>query len=492
MKTWQKIIFFFILIVFVYLRLTPIINKTVPYTYDQGRDFLKVEEMIRDKNITFIGPTTGINGVFHGAWWYYFLLVPYVIFSGWPQGFYLFLLFFNSSINILFYLFLNASFGFIPAIFYLMTISVSPYFMRNAFFVSNDMMAPIYVLLLMFSLYKLFDKKETKYLFMTGLALGFVLESELAFGIFLIPATLIALVIFKQLKNIKKFFFILLGLFIPMLPRLLFEVKNHFIQTKALIYNLSLKKDAHPLLFRAVFEERLRIFIQYWQDLFYSNSLIISIAMISFLAYFFIFHRKSLNNSAKKTLVYFLLTIISFLFIFSLFYQGNFFWGYYFQGVQYFYLMITVMVIYGVVKNKKSAFFAYLLIGYFLLVNVFALVKDIGNQKTIPLLGLRADDQIVRYVYKKNADKSFCLRIYTPPVITFTYNYLLSYYARVNKYQKPLDNFINNQCWYIIDKDDYLERVVDWRKNNIPVNSKMLENKKMENGTVIELWSFDN
>jgi hypothetical protein len=453
---------------------------------------LKAEQIIHEKHLTFIGPTTGMMGVFHGAWWYYILLIPYVIFGGWPQGFYLFLLFVNLAANVLFYLFLNVNFGFIPAIFYLLTISVSPYFMRNAFFVSNDMMAPLYILLLIFSLYKLFEKKETKYLWLTGLALGFVLESELAFGIFLIPVSLIALIIFKQFKNIKRFFFFLVGLLLPMVPRLLFELKNHFIQTKAFIYNLTLKKDAHPLLFRAVFEERLRTFVQYWQDLFYNNNLIISLMVISFLAYFFIFHRKSLGNSAKKTLVYFLLTIISLLFLFSLLYQGNFFWGYYFQGVQYFYLLIAVVAVYGIVRNKKSGFFAYLLVSFFFFVSIFAVVKDMGNQKIIPLLGLRADDKIVRYVYEKNNGKNFCLRIYTPPVIPFTYNYLLNYYARVNKYQRPSDSLINNQCWYIVDKDDYLKRVADWRKNNIPVNGKMLENKMMENGTVIELWSFDN
>ena len=337
MKTWQKIIFFFILIVFIYLRLTPIINKTVPYTYDQGRDFLKAEEMIRDKNITFIGPTTGMMGVFHGAWWYYFLLIPYTIFNGWPQGFYIFLLLFNLAANLLFYLFLNMNLGFIPAIFYLLTVSVSPYFIRNAFFASNDMLSPLFVLFLIFSLYKLFEKKENKYLLLVGLALGFILETEVAFGIFLIPVSVIALIIFKQFKNIKRFLFFLSGFLLPVLPRLLFEVKNHFLQTKALILSFSQKKDAHPLLLRAIFDERLKTFIQYWKDLFYDNNIIISLIVFSLILYFYLFHRKSLGNSAKKTLVYFLLTIISLLFIFSLFYQGSFFWGYYFQGVQYFY-----------------------------------------------------------------------------------------------------------------------------------------------------------
>ena len=492
MRKLKIIVTLIVFFIFIYLRITPIINQTVPYTYDQGRDFLKAEEMIRDKNITFIGPTTGMTGVFHGAWWYYFLLIPYTIFNGWPQGFYIFLLLFNLAANLLFYLFLNMNLGFIPAIFYLLTISVSPYFMRNAFFVSNDMLAPVFILLFIYSVYKLFERKDIKYLLLTGLAVGFILETEVAFGIFLIPVSIIALIIFKQLNNIKKFLFFLVGLSLPMLPRLLFEVKNNFLQTKSLIYNLTLKKEVHPLLFRAVFDERLKTFIQYWKDLFYDNNIIISLIVFSLILYFYFFHRKSLTNLSKKTLLYFLFTIISLLFIFSLFYQGNFFYGYYFQGLQYFYLMIVVISIYGIAKNKKIAVFSYLLVGFLLLVNIFALVKDIDNQKTIPLLGLRADDKIIRYVYEKNNKKNFCLRIYTPPVIPFAYNYLLNYYTRVNKYQRPSDSLIDNQCWHIIDKDDYSGRVADWRKNNIPVNSKILKIKMMENGTSIELWSFDN
>ncbi len=491
MKIWQRIIFLIVFLIFIYLRLTPIVNRTVPYTFDQGRDFLKAEEIIRDKNLTFIGPTTGMAGVNHGAWWYYFLLIPYAIFNGWPQGFYIFLLVVNLTANLLFYLFLNFSFGFIPAIFYLLAVSVSPYFIRNAFFVSNDMLTPIFILLFIYSLYKLFERKDIKYLLLTGLGLGFVLETELAFGIFLIPTSFITLIIFKQFKKIKTLILFSTGLILPMLPRIFFEIKNNFIQTKAFVSNLTLKKEAHPLLFRAVFDERLKTFVQYWHDLFYNNSLIISLVVVSFVTYFFIFHRKSFVNSAIKTLTYFILTIISWLFVFSLFYQGNFFYGYYFQGVQYFYLMIAVMSIYGIVKNKKAAIFPYLLVGFLLLINIFALIKDIDNQKNIPLLGLRADDQIVRYIYEKNNNKSFCLRIYTPPVIPYTYDYLLNYYSRVNKYQRSSgSDLIDNKCWYIIDKDDNGERVEKWRKDNIPTNVKILEKKLMNNGTSIELWSL--
>ena len=77
-------------VLFIYIRIKPLHFQTVAYTYDQGRDFLKAAEMVTTKKPTFIGPTTGINGLYHGAWWYYVLAVPFILFKGSPIGFYYF------------------------------------------------------------------------------------------------------------------------------------------------------------------------------------------------------------------------------------------------------------------------------------------------------------------------------------------------------------------------------------------------------------------
>ena len=92
--------------IFSYFRLEPIISERVAYTFDQGRDFLKASEIVINKDITFIGPTTGINGIFHGAWWYYYLAIVFVIFGGLPMGFYImqFILYLSSLILLIYYL----------------------------------------------------------------------------------------------------------------------------------------------------------------------------------------------------------------------------------------------------------------------------------------------------------------------------------------------------------------------------------------------------
>jgi len=84
---------FLFLILFFYLliRFYNLLSHDVVYTYDQGRDFLKTTEVFLYKNPTFIGPTTGIMGLYHGAWWYYILGVPFFLTRGNPIAFYYFI-----------------------------------------------------------------------------------------------------------------------------------------------------------------------------------------------------------------------------------------------------------------------------------------------------------------------------------------------------------------------------------------------------------------
>jgi hypothetical protein len=147
-------------------------------------------------------------------------------------------------------------------------------------------------------------------------------------------------------------------------------------------------------------------------------------------------------------------------------------------------------VFFFIEKNKKISFTAYFLLTFIIGINLFSLKSELINKNPIPLIGLRADDTIVKYVLKKNTGKEFCLKIYTPPAFPFTYRYLLDYYTKKGSVKYPKADPVGNLCWYIIDFDNYQERVADWRKENIPETGRLIEKKMMENKTSVELWSI--
>lgn len=135
---------------------------------------------------------------------------------------------------------------------------------------------------------------------------------------------------------------------------------------------------------------------------------------------------------------------------------------------------------------KKFSYILYIFIFVFLSLNLTTLKSMKNDKKEVPTIGLRADNSTVNLLYKENKTP-FCLRIYTPPVYPYTYDYLFSYYSALG-YVKPDAGFVNNACWYIFDKETYQFRVDKWRKENIPEKAVLKKRIVMKNETTLELW----
>src|SRR3989344_2165305 len=77
-------IFIVIFIISLLLRFLTVLNYNFPFTMDQGRDMLDIRNVVNGLNPTLIGPTTSINGVYLGPFWYYFNVIPYLVGQGDP------------------------------------------------------------------------------------------------------------------------------------------------------------------------------------------------------------------------------------------------------------------------------------------------------------------------------------------------------------------------------------------------------------------------
>ena len=489
---WLKLgIFFLILFIFFYLRLTPIINQTVPYTFDQGRDFLKAEEIIRDKNFTFIGPTTGIQGVHHGAWWYYLLSLFYLIFNGWPVGFYVGLFAFSTVVLFWFFFFVKKELGHQSSLLFLLPVDAGSFFVRLGFFASNNTLSPLFVLLFIYSVYQFFKNQSSKYLFFMSLSLGFIFEFEVAFGIFIITSFFIASLFFKLFRksylNLKRLALFLTGFVAPIFPRLLFELKNNFIQTKAFLNFYAHPTSTNKLSLLSTLTERAQLFIKYYFQLIPQENLYLGIFVFLFFIYLLIIGMKNIKRDKLDPLLFFSL-LISIIFLVSLVSRNNFFWDYYLDGVQFIILFILILIfsLNNKLKLLKNSFLGIL---FFYIIASFLMNQ---SYKNVPLIGLRADNKIVNYFIEKTNNKYYCLKIYTPPVIPYTYYYLFSYYANHQKLKYPRQEFTNNQCYFIFDKEPYVFRVEKWRKENIPQNALLDKTIRYKNGTSIELWRIFN
>lgn len=484
-------IFSLLIFLFCYFRLKPIFFQTVPYTYDQGRDFLKVQEIVRDFNPTLIGPTSGIPGIFHGAWWYYFLAIPYIIFSGLPIGFSIFI-FINAFLQlILFSYFLKKEFGWLTSLIFALFVTGSSYFIMMSFFVISSVFTFPFILLFLYSVYLFFKTENKKHFFWLFLLIGFILEAELPTGLFTGIAFVLALLLLGKIKflfskdGFKK---ACLGFFIPLAPRLLFELIKGFPQSKTILKFLLNPEFHTPKPFMEIFKDRLSLFNNYLISSFpFDNSFIIygifGLSVIGIIVAYI----KS-DKKIRNFIIFSPLMIILF-FILSCFYKDNF-WANYYEGIGYYFILTITLGLYGFskIKNKLIKNLPLLIFFVLLLINISKFVNDTKNNQ-IPDDGLRKQLITVNRIYEINKDKKdFCVRIYTPPVIPHTYNYLFDYFHNFKKMVRPTVNYVDNKCWYIFEDDSFKFRIKKFRKAHIPTTGKLIKKEFVHKDVSLELW----
>jgi len=484
-KNW---LFFAILIILYFLTRFPyLLFHDVVYTYDQGRDFLKTAEVFLYKNPTFIGPTTGIMGLYHGAWWYYILGIPFLLTKGNPIAFYYFIFLITFFTNLLFFYVSKKIFNEKIALFLFFLITFSPYFIGKSFFVGNTTLVLPFLVSFIFANFLILEKnrKDDKFIFILGLSLGFIFEFEFGFGFLLTPLYFLLILLIKDLRKIflkfKNFFSLIFGILIPIIPRLLFEFKNGFIQTKTLINYLIKPHYFNPKPFYQVFNDRLLTFIDYAKSIF-------NHPLIAFIFYFFVFKNFCLifnkeNLIYKRAYSFFILLFFG-LFVFANFYGDNF-WRYYYEGIEYLILFIIALSFY----QKKENPLVNKIINLTIMASFFVFITNFSIKPNVERsTGLITHERVVNFILENEKNlNNYCVVVYTPPVIPYTYDYLFLYQEINGRGKKPVNNWVNNQCWYIIEKDDIKIRRENWIKNNLPKNAKIVTQKKFFGVEVIKL-----
>lgn len=492
----------FTLITFLYcfFRLKSIYFQNVGYTYDQGRDFLKAAEIVLYKNPTFIGPTTGIQGIFHGAWWYYFLALVFMITGGIPIGFYYANFIVHLLSFLIFYYAAKRLFGFITASILSFLIATSGYFMFTSVFLGNNVLAmPAFLAVLICSIYlinkqysiRLPIKKYPLLLSMhliAGLALGFVAEFEFAFGLLLIPIYLLIVALFhffsRPFKTIKHYIYFIVGFAIPFGPRFLFELKNGFPQTKTLI-NFVIKPSYYtPKPYWDIYRDRLEVFDGFYKATFMSDT--VRIIIVSLLL-IFIAYRIYIQKVSMKKGFWFVALTVALLFGISTLYKDTF-WSYYYEGLPYAFLLIGGFIL-TLTGSKHDALLQkgkLIVLGILLMLGT---VKFFNEWKQpLPYDGIRVQQDIVAYIQSQEKDLSnYCILTYTPPVIPYTYDYIFLYNEVSRGVTRPSPDFKNGHCWFILEADDNKERKQDWIDQHISTDLKQVQTKRIKD-VDIELW----
>ena len=345
-STPKFLTFLLLMIIFViglWLRFYGINRENFAFTYDIGRDFLIVRDIVLFHKITLIGPTTGINGLFYGPWWYWILSIPFIIGNGDPKIVsYIFALI-GALLIPLGYLFVlkmdKKSNQFLPLIFAAI-IAFSTINISASDLIWNPHLAPLFLIGWLFSLSLFFKEKDYASIFL-GIFSALVLEHEAAFGLFFLFASIISFLLFCRNRiKFKSVILFAFGLFLIFWPRLVFDLRHSFIMSKNLIKLFTdggLSSGKISLTTR--FTDRIGYFINTWNQTVANNNRIIGIIIFIIVVISIITQFAKFKLIQKNIIKYLSLIILLVYLTFSLY--GGDFWGYYLVGLPLFFCLLV-------------------------------------------------------------------------------------------------------------------------------------------------------
>lgn len=487
----KKLIIFSVIFAIAFLlRAQETLFNNYLFLIDMGRDMMAVKGILYDHHLTLIGPYTSLAGVFQGPLWYYLLSIPTFITNGDPWGAVALMLIISLATGVVAFLWMNKLFGFGAAIVTFLLIAISPEAVAAATYSWNP--HPMWFLLTIYTflLFMIVSGKQKFHLLLWP-TITLMSHFQTALAVFLFLATILFFLFLKFRFSIKRY--ILIGILISsifLIPQVAFDLRHDFLMSRSVI--ALIKGENRGLSVNGEKNERKLLnlhkdhFIINFKSSFLSSGYFVYfphvIAVLS--AVLFIGRRR--DFSKKEVLfVETILTIVFTIFLISLFYPFPMrYW--FFTGFQMFYLLPA-----GLILSKLLNFsLGRLTIAVFILSIVPFLLNRINHlyikyPNDNNYSKIRAIKSAVDYVYKDAKGERFGLLVFTPPVYTFSYDYVIWWYGG-NKY-----NYIPHQekkgTFYLLMEPDPNKPLSykGWMETVVKTG-RTLKQERLDSGLIVE------
>lgn len=461
-KTVQIVLLILILGISLLSRSIEVLNKNYIFGFDQGRDYLAVKNIVIDHKFTLIGSevgagAAGLSGIFQGPLHYYFLSIPFVLTKGDPYGG-LVLMFVLSMVSVAFsYILGKRIFGAIGGLVMALLMSLSPMFVAQARFVWNSNPSTLFILLAFYFMYLGLLEKKTKYIFLSAFFSGFIYNFQFAVSIPLCIALITYYVFIVKLRGIKKYAVLLLGFVFAFLPMFLFEARHNFMGIKGFIMYIFSPKEAGASLLptQKIISDHFNSFFNAFIDVFPKDiiSPFILLLIVLIPSIYFLYKEKDIRI---KKFVSFLFLLFPIYFL-AFFFFRNAIWVYYLIALNITHMLLfSYSVASAFRKNNQILKIFYVAFLLFILIRTLPMLVRVFNYDVRDYGGtakIKGKVDVIDFIYKDAKGEKFSLFIFSPPIYTYPYDYILWWHAR-SKYGYMPDSIKTGTFYTLIEKDN--------------------------------------
>lgn len=439
-------------------------NNILGFYYDQGRDALAVWDLWHLGHIPFIGPVTGIAGIFRGPFYFWLIAPFYLIGKGNPIYPSVFLSVTTViASGLMYYL----GFKIQDRITGLIAATLSS-FSFNIIMASRWLSNPTPMLLLsmlfVWMLVLIMEGKRWAWapaIFIAAISLfhfGSAGEVFYFVPLFVLFAWQLKL---RRLPGKKIIIWSGVLVFLTLFPLIAFDFKNHGLIIgnikKFLITDQSFKLPS----WRMASDKFEFYYDVFTNKIFNARYYLERFVLGSILLIFFYNLHKLIKKDGVKVLVLLLSSVILGL----IFFQGNFgnIYDYYLTGYYLPFLLLFSIALGYMWKSKLGKIFVVYFIYLFLTNNAEILKFKLMDKGDGPnSISFWAQKEAIGWIYKDAKDKDFNVDVYVPPVIPYAYDYLFKWLGET-KYERQPNKEDVKLLYLLYEHDpDHQERLDAW------------------------------
>ncbi len=479
------ILFFFILAIGFLLRAQEMLSHNFLFLIDQGRDMMAVKDIVYNHHLTLIGPYTSLTGVFQGPIWYYLLSIPTFILNGDPWGAVVLMLTISMALIIISFIFMRKLFDEKTALVTSFLLAISPEAISAATYSWNPHPMWLLIGLFIFFFYKVNLGQKKYHLFLWPLiSLMFHFEGALAF--FILIASFIYLLLFnRRVINNKYFAFSTLSSILLFLPQILFDLRHNFLMSRSFL-SLFQGKDnglivgGEKLKYLNLMDSHIYAFKINFISSFLHDGLMQNLPLFFFVfLVFMVLFAKRLKIVSDNENYFLMMIVKTVLIIVALTFFYPFPLRYWFlTGFEIFYIFPLGLLLSKLLNLRIGKIFLLLLF----VASILVLAPKINKLYSQPDYGgvakIKGKIDAIKYIYDDAKGKPFNLLVFTPPVSTDAYDYLLWWYGKNKKLQVPKKE--KKETFYLLMEPDpgkpwsyngWLETII---KNGTIISTKTL------------------
>jgi 4-amino-4-deoxy-L-arabinose transferase-like glycosyltransferase len=235
----KNTVFILIFVAAAFLRLYRL-QAFVTFLGDQGRDAIIIKRIVTLEHLTAIGPPSSIGQVFLGPF-YYYLVAPFLpLFHFNPVGLAFGVAFYSLIGFVLAYFIVKKQVNLVTALFFSVLLAFSAVNIDLSRFSWNPNLLPVFAFITLFFWYRTLKEKKWYFPFLFGIFFGASFQLHHLALLMGFPVFVTFLMDFRtkkklQLEKLKKIGIAAVGFLILCSPLILFDLKNHFLNTLNLI-----------------------------------------------------------------------------------------------------------------------------------------------------------------------------------------------------------------------------------------------------------------